>query len=195
MAGRITRLQIIFLTVTFFLVFNICSRFYRAWQIASRRTPTIPPITAIQEEPIQTQEEDIETQRLKKLELKARQQIAVSGEKIKLKKKDRFDVSSATLLLKKAKNYYALADYENALLYARDASNAVDTLVIKKLPEPKLYIVKKNDTLWYIAKKHFRKGSKWYNIWIANKETIPDFDKIYCKQKIIIPELKQKKQS
>jgi len=182
MAHRLTRLQAIFLTIVFFIVFGVCQKLYKQWS-STRRVQVTEQI----QEPTTEIQESVDTDRLKKLEQKVRQLIAVTGEKIKLKKKDGFDISSAVIMLKNAKNSYDLSDFENAIVYARESSNIIDTLKKVSSPNVKVYIIKKGDTLWGISKKYYKKGSKWYDIWKANKERIPDFDKVYRGQKIIIP--------
>ena len=192
MAHRLTRLHIIFLTIVFFLVFGVCQKLYKQWS-STRRIQVTEQI----QEPMPEIQESVDTDRLKKLEQKARQQIAVTGEKIKLKKKDGFDISSAVVMLKNAKNAYDLSDFENALEYARESSNIADMLSSEKVAFPltKIYVVKRGDTLWDISKKHYKKGSKWYDVWKVNKEKVPDFDRIYRGQKITIPGSYQQNQS
>lgn len=192
MAHRLTRLHIIFLTIVFFLVFGVCQKLYKQWSLSHR----ISVAEQIQE-PMPEIQESVDTDLLKKLEQKARQQIAVTGEKIKLKKKYGFDVSSAVVMLKNAKNAYDLSDFENALEYARESSNIADTLPSEKVATPavKIYVVKRGDTLWDISKKHYKKGAKWYDVWKANKEKVSDFDRIYRGQKITIPGFYQQNQS
>ncbi|MDO8734976.1 MAG: LysM peptidoglycan-binding domain-containing protein [Elusimicrobiota bacterium] len=192
MAHRLTRLHIIFLTIVFFLVFGVCQKLYKQWsstrriQVAEQPQETLPEI-----------QESVDTDLLKKLEQKARQQIAVTGEKIKLKKKYGFDVSSAVVMLKNAKNSYDLSDFENALEYARESSSIADTFHSEKVASHpiKIYVVKRGDTLWDISKKHYKKGAKWYDVWKVNKEKIPDFDRIYRGQKITIPDSYRQNQS
>ncbi|OGS46257.1 MAG: hypothetical protein A2539_02700 [Elusimicrobia bacterium RIFOXYD2_FULL_34_15] len=182
-------MQIIFLIGIFFIVFNICNRLYHAWKMSSSR---VPVIEQVQEETGADLEENNENkeQQLKNLESKARQQIAVSGEKIKIKKKDGYDVFSAESVLRKAKDSFEVPDFESALMYAKEASEVVDTA--EKIVKPvKTYIVQSGDCLWYISKKYFKRGSNWYDIWQANKEKIPDFDLIYRNQNIIIPTLQK----
>ena len=81
MAHRLTRLQAIFLTVVFFLVFGVCQKLYKQWSSARNIQMTVQQ----QETPTEVQEE-VDTERLKTLQQQAKQQIAVTGEKIKLKK-------------------------------------------------------------------------------------------------------------
>lgn len=184
MAHRLTRLQAIFLTIVFFLVFGVCQKLYKQWSSTRNMHLTVQQ----QETPTEIQE-SVDTDLLKKLAQKARQQIAVTGEKIKLKRKSGFDVSSAVVMLKNAKNAYDLSDFENALEYARESSSIADTLIPEKVASSgiKIYVVKRGDTLWDISKKHYKKGAKWYDVWKANKEKVPDFDRIYRGQKITIP--------
>jgi len=192
MAHRLTRLQAIFLTVVFFLVFSVCQRLYKQW--SSTRIMPLP----VQEMEIPAEiQESVDTGQLKNLEHKARQHIAVTGEKIKSNRKHGFDVSPAVIMLKNAKNAYDLSDFENALAYARESSNIVDALISKNAAASpvKIYVVKRGDTLWNISKKHYKKGAKWYDVWKANKKTVPDFDRIYRGQKITIPGASRQNQS
>ncbi|MDD5686407.1 MAG: LysM peptidoglycan-binding domain-containing protein [Elusimicrobia bacterium] len=188
MAYRLTRLQAIYLIIVFFIVFGICKKFYRSWQDSNSNRDVIVE----QQSPVEAKE-DIEKERLRKIEQNAKQQIAVCGEKIRLKRQQGVDVTPAVVVLKKAKNAYDLSDFENAIAYARESSNIVDALTLTVLPP--VYVVKKGDNLWGISKKYYKKGSNWYNIWKTNKEKISDFDKIYRGQKIVIPNTSQKNQS
>ncbi|WP_240666608.1 LysM peptidoglycan-binding domain-containing protein [Longirhabdus pacifica] len=53
---------------------------------------------------------------------------------------------------------------------------------------PKTYIVVPGDSLWKIAHKMYRDGSKWQIIYNANRKTIgEDPDKIFPGQKLVIP--------
>ncbi len=60
-------------------------------------------------------------------------------------------------------------------------------------PEPEVeekveyYEIQKGDTLWAISKKFLGNGSKYPQIFEANREVILDPDKIYPGQKIRIP--------
>ena len=58
-------------------------------------------------------------------------------------------------------------------------------------PEPEVevvyYEIQKGDTLWAIASKHLGNGSKYPEIFEANREVIKDPDLIYPGQKIRIP--------
>ncbi|MBX2848595.1 MAG: peptidoglycan-binding protein LysM [Acidiferrobacterales bacterium] len=53
--------------------------------------------------------------------------------------------------------------------------------------EPEYYVIQKGDTLWAIAAKFLGNGSKYPEIFEANREVIEDPDKIFVGQKIIIP--------
>ncbi len=52
---------------------------------------------------------------------------------------------------------------------------------------PVFYTIEKGDTLWAIASKHLGKGSRYPEIFEANREVIKDPDKIYPGQQIRIP--------
>ncbi|MFT5574431.1 MAG: nucleoid-associated protein YgaU [Cryomorphaceae bacterium] len=54
-------------------------------------------------------------------------------------------------------------------------------------PEPEYYVIESGDTLWAIAAKFLGNGSKYPEIFEANREVIEDPDKIFVGQKIRIP--------
>ena len=53
---------------------------------------------------------------------------------------------------------------------------------------PVFYTIEKGDTLWAIASSQLGKGSRYPEIFEANREVIKDPDKIYLGQQIRIPE-------
>ena len=53
-----------------------------------------------------------------------------------------------------------------------------------------VYVVKKGDSLWKIAKAVYKNPLKWKLIYNANKKKIKDPNRIYPKQKFVIPEVK-----
>lgn len=53
--------------------------------------------------------------------------------------------------------------------------------------ETEYYVIKSGDTLWAIASKFLGNGSKYPEIFEANREVIEDPDKIFPGQKIRIP--------
>jgi len=53
--------------------------------------------------------------------------------------------------------------------------------------EVKYYTIKSGDTLWAVAKEFLGNGSKYMEIFEANREVIEDPDKIFVGQKIRIP--------
>ena len=53
--------------------------------------------------------------------------------------------------------------------------------------EVEYYTIKSGDTLWAIAKNFLGNGSKYPEIFEANREVIEDPDKIFVGQKIRIP--------
>lgn len=57
----------------------------------------------------------------------------------------------------------------------------------RRLKKSGRYVVKSGDTLWGIAKRHYRKGSKYPKIYNANRKLIHDPDLIYPCQKIKVP--------
>ncbi|MCS7185083.1 MAG: LysM peptidoglycan-binding domain-containing protein [bacterium] len=62
-----------------------------------------------------------------------------------------------------------------------------EILKLKEKLKKKIYIVKKGDSLWKISKNYYGYGSKWYDLWIRNKDKIRDFDLIYPAQEIVLP--------
>lgn len=88
------------------------------------------------------------------------------------------------------------ATRNNAILIAGDVKG-VEKIVADKLtfPEPEeeekekveIYEIVSGDTLGGIAKKFYGKASQYTRIHEANKELIPDPNKIYPGQKIKIP--------
>lgn len=56
-------------------------------------------------------------------------------------------------------------------------------------PEATYYTVESGDTLWKIADEHYGDGSKYPEIFEANKPMLEDPDKIYPGQKLRIPPL------
>lgn len=54
-------------------------------------------------------------------------------------------------------------------------------------PEVEYYVIESGDTLWGIAAKFLGNGSKYPEIFEANREVIEDPDKIFVGQKIRIP--------
>lgn len=55
--------------------------------------------------------------------------------------------------------------------------------------EPRFHTVAKGDTLWAVATKEYGDGSKYTEIFEANKPMLTDPDKIYPGQVLRIPEL------
>jgi len=53
--------------------------------------------------------------------------------------------------------------------------------------EPEYYVIKSGDTLWKVAEEFLGNGSKYPEIFEANREVIEDPDKIFVGQKIRIP--------
>jgi nucleoid-associated protein YgaU len=49
------------------------------------------------------------------------------------------------------------------------------------------YTVQSGDTLWKIAKQHYGEGSKYMQIFEANKDLLKDPDHIYPGQELVIP--------
>lgn len=67
--------------------------------------------------------------------------------------------------------------------------NADELSAPEPAPEEQVqyYIIEKGDTLWAIAEKFLGNGSKYPEIFEANREVIQDPDKIFVGQQIRIP--------
>ena len=87
----------------------------------------------------------------------------------------------------------------------KEVKQAVDTAkpkVIYKKPvekkvavktEPNIYVVKKGEWLWDIARKEYGTAIGWFRIYEANREKIADPELIYPGQRFIIPEFTRRK--
>ena len=93
--------------------------------------------------------------------------------KVKGKAKDRTALEKAVLM---AGNVLGIKEVNADELTAPPAKQQVE-----------YYEIKKGDTLWAIAKQFLGNGSKYTEIFEANKEVIKDPDLIYPGQKIRIP--------
>lgn len=49
------------------------------------------------------------------------------------------------------------------------------------------HVVQKGDTLYKLARQYYDDQSKWRDIWNANRELIPDPDKLTVGTKLVIP--------
>ncbi|MFA9442031.1 MAG: LysM peptidoglycan-binding domain-containing protein [Hyphomicrobium sp.] len=54
-----------------------------------------------------------------------------------------------------------------------------------------MYVVRRGDTLWGIAKRHYGKGSKYRRIYGANRRRIRRPNRIYPRQRLYIPPLRR----
>ncbi len=54
-----------------------------------------------------------------------------------------------------------------------------------------MYVVRRGDTLWGIAKRHYGKGSKYRRIYGANRRRIRNPNRIYPRQRLYIPALRR----
>ena len=66
-------------------------------------------------------------------------------------------------------------------------AQAGDVLSLKA-GHPQSYVVKKGDTLWAVSEKALGKGSRYMEIFEANKPMLSDPDKIYPGQVLRIPQ-------
>jgi len=67
-------------------------------------------------------------------------------------------------------------------------SKVESTVEVPDAREPVFHTVKKGDTLWAIASKHYGNGSKYNAIFEANKPMLNHPDKIYPGQVLRIPD-------
>jgi nucleoid-associated protein YgaU len=72
----------------------------------------------------------------------------------------------------------------------KDQAKKTDKSMGKKCAAGDVYVVKKGDSLWKIAKASYNDPLKWRVIYKANKKKIKDPNRIYPKQRFIIPEVK-----
>ncbi|MEO0327145.1 MAG: peptidoglycan-binding protein LysM [Pseudomonadota bacterium] len=77
-------------------------------------------------------------------------------------------------------NTLGVSKVEASEIKVADASDSAPKDVV-------LHEVKKGDTLWAIAKKHYGNGSKYNDIFDANKPMLTDPDLIYPGQMLRIP--------
>ncbi len=77
-------------------------------------------------------------------------------------------------------NTLGVSKVEASEMKVADASTVV---------EPVFHEVKKGETLWKIASTHYGNGSKYTEIFEANKPMLSDPDKIYPGQNLRIPSL------
>ena len=68
-----------------------------------------------------------------------------------------------------------------------DGLSAPAPSATEKAVETEYYVIESGDTLWGIAAKFLGNGSKYPEIFEANREVIEDPDKIFVGQKIRIP--------
>ena len=99
--------------------------------------------------------------------------------KIKGKAKDKSAYEKAILM---AGNVLGISSVEAAELKLESGE------AVEEENAPVFYTIGKGDTLWAISSKHLGKGSRYPEIFEANREVIKDPDKIYPGQKIRIPE-------
>ena len=57
----------------------------------------------------------------------------------------------------------------------------------RRVTPPATYVVARGDTLWDIAKVHYRKGARYPLIYRANRAKISDPDLIYPCQRLFLP--------
>jgi len=82
-----------------------------------------------------------------------------------------------------AGNIQGISEVDNNMTIASEvAANSQE-------PESTLYTVEKGDSLWKIAEKHYKNGSKYKLIFEANAPMIKDEDEIYPGQVLRIPAL------
>lgn len=83
-----------------------------------------------------------------------------------------------------------LRSWQDVKIRTISATAATTTKRPDTKPVPKIYVVKRGDSLWKIAKMQLGSGSKWSSIYNIpeNKKTIgPDPNRIYPGQKLVMP--------
>lgn len=100
-----------------------------------------------------------------------------------------------------------IGDIDYTIVFKEFKFNTVRKITVKKevsksvtrpnpQPVPKTYTVKKNDTLWAIARRYYNDSLQWRKIWEANKDAIIKRDQrnleqpghwIHIGEKMVIP--------
>ena len=113
----------------------------------------------------------------------ARLAVAKAAETLAAERQAGRDVVQAEATLQKA----------SAALTKGDAANA-QALALRAETEARqgpftmrTHRVRRGDTLWRIAKRSSGRGSDWYRIWLANRDTIPDFDVLRAGLSLKVP--------
>jgi nucleoid-associated protein YgaU len=70
---------------------------------------------------------------------------------------------------------------------ARGKAGRDDTLIAGGKGSGKSYVVQKGDTLSSISKKVYGDSKRWKDIWNANKDVVPNKDKLKVGTKLTIP--------
>jgi nucleoid-associated protein YgaU len=54
-------------------------------------------------------------------------------------------------------------------------------------PAPRTYVVQKGDTLINLARRYYSDPARWKDIWQANRNTVPNPDRIMPGQELVLP--------
>lgn len=77
---------------------------------------------------------------------------------------------------------------ESADAASAEAATASDAPSSEQTPsDGRSYIVRKGDTLFAIARAEYNDESKWRDIWNANRERVPNKDRLNIGQELILP--------
>ena len=84
----------------------------------------------------------------------------------------------------------ARAHAETAVDVAHQDVRDVEPALVAPRARLSVYVVRRGDNLWNIAKRAdvYGRGVKWVKIWRANEKRVPDFDVLVSGQKLTIPE-------
>lgn len=181
---KITRLHLLLLGI----IAVIAGFYFYQVQQENRRLREFAAIESEREHERQRIEEEKQRQNeLIKIEKLAREAVAVAGEYHIIARKECKDVSTGEAILRQAKENLAQKNFNDALDLARKS-----IAEFQSAPHAALYYeVRGGDSLWKIAKmpRHYGRGSLWVKIWRANEKKIPDFDLIYARMMLLIPQL------
>ena len=79
------------------------------------------------------------------------------------------------------------ADFARLALTASVSDDSKDETVNEHGQDYIVYTVKRGDTLWGISIRYLGSGSKYTQIFNANRATIEDPNRIYVGQRVLIP--------
>lgn len=79
------------------------------------------------------------------------------------------------------------APKDGRLVAAKSAKTASCRAAGRRVEPPAVYVVARGDSLWVIARRHYKKGSRWVAIHKANDDRIADPDLIHPCQQFYLP--------